>query len=112
MIVYKGTLLKKSSNRKSELVLSTLVTTWLSDITFHLRPILAASFGCYRFRTMPDIVSKHLRAAISSSCAFRIESDPTPFPGTGRQLKSAALHRIRLGIMRVCSYVILLLRDQ
>ena len=39
MNVYKGRLLKKSSNRKSKLVLSTLVTTWLSDIKFHLRPI-------------------------------------------------------------------------
>ena len=39
MNVYKGRLLKKSSNRKSKLVLSTLVTTWLSNIAFHLRPI-------------------------------------------------------------------------
>ena len=39
MIVYKGKLLKKSSNRKSKLVLSTLVATWLSNIAFHLRPI-------------------------------------------------------------------------
>ena len=39
MNVYKGRLLKKSSNRKSKLVLSTLVTAWLSDIAFHLQPI-------------------------------------------------------------------------
>ena len=39
MNVYKGRLLKKASNRKSKLVLSTLVTTWLSNIAFHLRPI-------------------------------------------------------------------------
>ena len=39
MNVYKGRLLKKSSNRKSKLVLSTLVTTWLSNIAFHLQPI-------------------------------------------------------------------------
>ena len=39
MNVYKGRLLKKSSNRKSKLVLSTLVTTWLSNIAFHLRLI-------------------------------------------------------------------------
>ena len=38
MNVYKGRLLKKSSNRKSKLVLSTLVTPWLSNIAFHLRP--------------------------------------------------------------------------
>ena len=37
MNVYKGRLLKKSSNWKSKLVLSTLVTTLLSNIAFHLR---------------------------------------------------------------------------
>ena len=36
MIVYKGRLLKKSPNQKLKLVLSTLVTTWLSNIAFHL----------------------------------------------------------------------------
>ena len=35
----KGRLLKKSSNRKSKLILSTLVTKLLSNITFHLRLI-------------------------------------------------------------------------
>ena len=39
MNVYRGRLLKKSSNRKSKLVLSTLVTTWFWNITFHLLPI-------------------------------------------------------------------------
>ena len=39
MNVYKGRLLKKSSNRKSKLVLSTLVTVWLSNIAFHLQQI-------------------------------------------------------------------------
>ena len=39
MNVCKGRLLKKSSNRKLKLVLSTLVTTWLSNIAVHLRPI-------------------------------------------------------------------------
>ena len=36
---YKGRLLKKSSNGKLKLVLSTLVTTWLTNIAFHLRQI-------------------------------------------------------------------------
>ena len=36
MIVYKGRLLKKSSNCKSKSVLSTLVSTLLSNIAFHL----------------------------------------------------------------------------
>ena len=39
MIVYKGRLLRKSSNRKPKLVLSTLVTIWLSNIAFHLQLI-------------------------------------------------------------------------
>ena len=39
MIFCKGRLLKKSLNRKSKLVLSTLVTTWLLNIAFHLRSI-------------------------------------------------------------------------
>ena len=36
MIVYNGKLLKKSSYLKLKLVLSTLLTTWLSNIAFHL----------------------------------------------------------------------------
>ena len=39
MIVYQDKLLKKSSNKKLKHVLSTLVTTWHSNITFHLLPI-------------------------------------------------------------------------
>ena len=39
MIVHKGRLLKKSQTRKSKLVLSRLVTTWLSNIAFFLRLI-------------------------------------------------------------------------
>ena len=39
MNVCKGRLLKKSSNWKSRLILSTLVTTWLSNLAFHLRLI-------------------------------------------------------------------------
>ena len=39
MHVCKGRLLKKSSNQKLKLILSTLITTWLSSITFHLQSI-------------------------------------------------------------------------
>ena len=39
MNVCIGRLLKKSSNRELKLVLSRLVTTWLSNIAFHLQPI-------------------------------------------------------------------------
>ena len=61
MNVYKGRLLKKSSNRKSKLVLSTLVTTWLSNIAFHLRPIW--------LQTLVAIDSESRLASFPSFCA-------------------------------------------
>ena len=99
-IVYYGRLLKESSNWKSKLVLSTLVTTWLSNIAFHLRPILLQTLVAIvanRFRIAPDIVFKLLRATMWSSCAVLFESEQTPFPWTGRQFRPAALHRILFG---------------
>ena len=63
---------------------------------------LAANIGCNRFRSMPDIVSKLLRAAIWSCCAVPFESEQTPFPQTGCRFRPAALHRIRFG---TCSFV-------
>ena len=62
----------------------------------------AANFDCDWFRIMPYIVSILLRAAIWSRCAVQLESEQTTFPRPGRQLRSAALHRIRLG---TCSSV-------
>ena len=56
---------------------------------------LAANLGWNRFRIMPDIVSKFLRAAIWSRCAVRCESEQTSFSRTGRRLRSVALQRIR-----------------
>ena len=61
MNVYKGRLLKKSSNRKSKLVLSTLVTTWLSNIAFHLRPIW--------LQTLAEIDSESCQRSFQSFCA-------------------------------------------
>ena len=61
MNVCKGRLLKKSSNRKSKLVLSTLVTTWLSNITFHLRPIW--------LQTLAEIDSESCLTSFPSFCA-------------------------------------------
>ena len=58
---------------------------------------LAANFGCYRFRIIPDIVSKLLRAAMWSRCDVWFGFEQTPFPRTGRWLRPAALHRIRFG---------------
>ena len=90
MIVYKGELLTKSSNRKLMLILWTcvwrllrLVTTWLSNIA-----------------TWNKCQSWHLFQAYSvwRRCAVRFESEKTPFPWTGRQFRSAALYRILFGI--------------
>ena len=100
---YKGRLLKKSSNRKSKLVLSTLVTTWLSNVAFHLRLILLQTLVAIKSESccsMPDIVSKLLRATIWSRCAVLFKSEQTPFFRTGRLFGSAALHRTGLGTCR------------
>ena len=61
MNVYKGRLLKKSSNRKSKLVLSTLVTTWLSNIAFHLLQIW--------LQTLVAIDSESRQTSFQSFCA-------------------------------------------
>ena len=61
MNVYKGRLLKKSSNQKSKLVLSTLVTPWLSNIAFHLRPIW--------LQTLVAIDSESCLTSFPSFCA-------------------------------------------
>ena len=57
----------------------------------------AANFGCYGFRIMPEIVSKLLFTTIWSHCAVQFKSEQTPFSWTGRQFRSAALHRIIFG---------------
>ena len=59
MIVYKDSLLKKSSNW-TRLVLSTLVTTWLSNTTFRLRPIW--------LQTLVVIVSESCQISFPSYC--------------------------------------------
>ena len=110
MNVYKGRLLKKSSNWKSKLVLSTLVHYMAFKHCISFATDLATNFGCYRFRITPDIISKLLRVAIWSSCAVWFKSEQTPFPLTGLQFRPTALHRIRN--MLFCSNVIFFLRDQ
>ena len=96
MNIYKGRLLKKS-----KLVLSTQVTTWFSNITFHLRPIwlqtMIAIDSKSRLTSFPSFC-----AAIWSRCAVRLKSEQTPFPQIGRRFRPAALHRIRF---RTCSFV-------
>ena len=71
------------------------VSTWLSNIAFHLWLIWMQTLVAIRI--MPDIVSKLLRFAIWSSCAVRFESEQTPFPWTGRCVRSGALYKIRFG---------------
>ena len=85
MIVYKVRVLKKSSNRNLKLILSTLVTTWPSNIAFICYRIgcTTVNFGWNQFRIMLYIVSKLLRTAIWSSCAVKLESEQTPCPWTG-----------------------------
>ena len=72
MIVYKGRLLKKSSlaNQKLKLIQSTLVTTWLSNIAFHLLPIWLQTLAeinsesCQRFKVFARHHPKSLCCSI------------------------------------------------
>ena len=81
MNVYKGRLRKKSSNQKSRLVRSTMVTTWLSNITFHLLPI--------SLQTLVAINSESLLTSFPSFCVqpsevaalFDSNLSRRPFPG-------------------------------
>ena len=61
MILYKGRLLKKSSNRRSKLVLSILVSTSNSRIAFHLQPIW--------LQALVDIDSEQCQTSFPSFCA-------------------------------------------
>ena len=59
---------------------------------FPFATVLAANFGCDRFRIMPEIVFKLLRTAIWSGCAVPLESEQTPCSQTDPRFRSAALH--------------------
>ena len=63
---------------------------------------MAANSGCNRFRIMPDIISKLLRAAIWSCCAAQLESEQTPFCLTGSGFWSAALQKVGF---RTCGFL-------
>ena len=45
--------------------------------------VLVVKYGCKQVRNIPIIVSKLLTIAIRSGCALRLESQRTPFSGTG-----------------------------
>ena len=65
MIVYKGKSRKKSSIRKSKLVLSMLVSTWLLKIAFHLLQIWQQS--------LVAINSESCQIQLPSFCALQSE---------------------------------------
>ena len=111
MNVYEGRLLEKPSNRKSKLVLSSLVTAWLSNITFHLRP-----FGCklwllsiqnYAWRRFQAFACSHLK---SLRCSIQIWADALSSDRSSIQTCFFAQDSILN--MLFCSYVIFLLRDE
>ena len=107
MNVYKGRFFKKSSNRKSKLVLSTH--------GFQTSHFICDQFGCklslrsiqnyalHRFQAFACRNPKSLRCSIRR----RIWADALPWKG--RRYRPTALHRIRN--MWFCSYIFLL-RDE
>ena len=111
--VCKGRLLKKSSNGKSKLVLSTLDTTWLSNITvtFHLLPIW--------LQTLVAINSESRLTLFPSFCSlpsevaelFNLNLNRRPFLGQVVNLDLLLCTGFDLEHV-ICSYVIFLLRDQ
>ena len=100
MNIYKGRLLKKSSNRKSKLVLS----------------IICNQFGCklwllsiqnYAWHCFQAFACRHLR---SLHCSIQIWADALSSDRSSIQTCCFAQDSIRN--MWFCSYVIFLLRDE
>ena len=86
MIVYKDKLLKKSSNKKSKLVLSSCFNTGQWSLHgFQTLHFICYLFDCklwfHRFRIMPDIISKLWHTAIWNCFADQFKSEQTPSPG-------------------------------
>ena len=118
MIVYKGKLLKKSSNWKLKLVGALSCQRW-SLLTGYMAfnycnsfaTALAANFSCNPFR----IIRHSFQAfapAIWSCCAVWFKSEQTPFSWTGGWFQPACCSQDSIQNMLFCSYVIFLLRDQ
>ena len=114
MNVYKGRLLKKSSNRKWKLVLSTLVTTWLPNIAFLLQPIW--------LQTLVAIHSDLCLTSFPSFCAppsevtalFNLNLSRLPFlwQVLDTDLLLCTVFDLEHAVKLFCSYVIYLLRDE
>ena len=93
--------LKKSSNRKSKLVLSTLVTPWLSNIAFHLRPIWLQSLVAIHselrltsfpsFCALPSEVAALFDSNLSRRPFLRQVVDTDPLLCTGLDSEHAVL---------------------
>ena len=90
----------KNLQIENQACLSTLVTTLLSDITFHLLPIW--------LQTLVAIVSESCLTlfpsfctTIWSCCAVQFKSEQTPFPQTSCRFRPAALHHILLRDQRL-----------
>ena len=112
MIVYESRLLKKSSNcsEKLKLVLSRLVTTWLSNITFHLLLIWLQTLvviDSESHLTAPDVCC-HLKLLC---CSIWTWADSLSSDRLGCLFRSAASQRIQFRTCYFCSYVILLLNN-
>ena len=99
MIVYKDNLLKKSSNWKLKLVLSTLVTTCLSNITFHLLPV--------SLPTLDAIVSESCQTSFPSLCAPPSEVAVLIYSNLSRRpfLGQVAFHLRQIGLQTWVSNV-------
>ena len=102
MNVYKGLLLKKSSNRKSKLILSSCVNAghymaFKHHISFAAN--LAANFGCYQFRIKHSFQAfarshdepSEVAALFNSNLSSTLSSDRS---SSTRRYRLAALHRI------------------
>ena len=105
MNVYKGRLRKKSSNQKSRLVRSTMVTTWLSNITFHLLPIWLQTLVAIDSESY--LTSFPRFCAPPSEVAVLFDSNLSRLPFLGQVVDLDSIQN-----MLFCSYVIFLLRDQ
>ena len=111
MNVYKGRLLKKSTNQKSKLVLSTLVTRWLSNTAFHLLLIWLKlwlqSIQNHARHSFQAFARSHLK---SLHCSIQIWADAL---SSGRSsIWTCCFAQDSIWNILFCSYVILLLRDR
>ena len=90
VIILSNTLLKISSNKKSKLIQSMQVLTWLSIITFHLL-LFIAKLVVVDSESCITLFLSSLRTAIWSSCVIWLGPEQTRFSGAGHQSRSAAL---------------------